>query len=93
VVRCQLAFQSAPARRIRLARRPAVQDGEAETNVIDVRGDGRFSGHGPLRRRARADRVELAKQAGIAGVVEIRLLARRAIEDLRQHVGQRALKD
>src|SRR5207247_358091 len=36
--------------RIRLARRPAVQDGEAETNVIDVRGDGRFSGHGTVRR-------------------------------------------
>src|SRR5262249_19156581 len=63
---------------IRLTRRPAVQDGEAEMNVIDMRGDCRFSGHGPLRRRARFDRVELAKQAGITGVEQIRFLARRA---------------
>ena len=49
----------------------------------------RFSGHGPLRRRARFDRVELAEQAGITGVEQIRLLARRAIENLHQHVGQR----
>jgi hypothetical protein len=62
-------------------------------HVIDVRGDCRFSGHGPPRRRARVDRVELAKQAGITRVEQIRLLARRAIEDLRQHVGQGALKD
>src|SRR5262245_39688166 len=44
-------------------------------HVIDVRGDGRFFGHGPLRRRARFDRVELAKQAGITWVEQIRLLA------------------
>ena len=56
--------------------------------MIDVRGDRRFSGHGPLRRSARFDRVELAKQAGITRVEQIRLLARRAIENLRQHVGQ-----
>src|SRR5262249_40867126 len=62
-------------------------------DVIDVRGDGRFSGHGPLRRRARFDRVELAKQAGITSVEQIRLLAWRAIENLRQHVGQSTLED
>jgi hypothetical protein len=79
--------------RIPFACRPAVQDGEAEMNVIDVRGDRRFSGHGPMRRRARVDRVELSKQAGITWVEQIRFLARRAIENLRQHVGQGALKD
>src|SRR5258707_5355869 len=47
--------------RIRLARCPAVQDGEAEMNVIDVCGDRGFSGHGPRGRRARVDGVELAK--------------------------------
>ena len=62
-------------------------------NVIDVSGDRRLSGHRPLGRRARVDRVELAKQAGIPGIEQIRLLARRAIENLRQHVGQGALKD
>jgi hypothetical protein len=75
------------------ARRPAVQQGEAETNVIDMGGDGRLSGHGPLRRRTRVDRVELAKQTGVAGVEHICLLPRRALKDLPQHVGQRALKD
>ncbi len=49
--------------------------------MIDVGGDRRFSGHGPLRRRARVDRVELAKQAGITGVEQISLLARRAVEN------------
>src|SRR5262249_55653831 len=79
--------------RIGLTGRPAVQDGEAEMNVIGVRGDCGFSGHGPLRSRAGVDRVELAKQAGISGVENVRLLARRAVEDFRQHVGERALKD
>src|SRR5260370_39535556 len=62
---------------IRLARRPAVQDGEAETNVIGVRGDRRFSVHGPLRLRASFDRFELANQATIPPIESIRLLTLR----------------
>ncbi len=62
-------------------------------HVIDVRGDRWFSGDGLPGSGARVDRVELAKQAGIAGVEQIRLVARRTIEDLGQHVRQRALKD
>jgi hypothetical protein len=38
-------------------------------------------------------RVELAKQTGITWVGQIRFLTRWAIEYLRQHVGQCALKD
>ena len=48
--------------------------------VIDMRSDRRLSGHGPSRRRAGVDRVELPKQARVAWVEQIRFLAGRAFD-------------
>src|SRR6185436_6374008 len=79
--------------RVCIAGRPAVQEREAEVEVIGVRGDGRLPGHGPLRCRARIDRIELAKQIRVAGVEHKRFLAGRTVEDLGQHIRKGALKD
>src|SRR5262249_29293053 len=78
---------------VRLACGPAVEDGEAKLNVIDLGGDGGLAGHWPRRGGSRVDRVELAEQAGLTRVKEVRRTARRAVEDLGQHVGQGGLED
>src|SRR5262245_15688790 len=65
--------------RVRLARGPAIEDGEAEQKMIGVRCDRRLPRHGPLRRRGGVDRVELPQEARITRVQYKRLLAGRAI--------------
>jgi hypothetical protein len=72
---------------------PAVEEREAEMQVIDVGGDGGFAGHGAGGGGAGVDGIELAEEAGIAGVEEIGLAAGGAVEDFGEEAGEGALED
>ena len=63
------------------ARGPAVHQREAEVHVVDVGGDRRLAEHGSGGGLTGVDLVELIEQARVARVEQVRLAARRAVED------------